>query len=327
MDPMAEETLLEAPDGATTADTATPAAKTEAATSTPATPGEGSIADTGGESGAGTKPDAGADDWRKAMAGDDADALKELSRYNTQADAAKALVEAKKALRKGDEGKIKLPGKDATPEELAEFNKTIGIPEKVDEYKITAKPPEGLEIGDADKAFLGGITEKLHAKGGWLATPDGINAAHDFYYEMMQENAAQMAAAAVTKRKENEAGLKNEWGSEFKINSTYAMTAMQSYAPKGVDIKEWLAEPMANGTLRGDDPILMKIMSAAGRATTEDPAFLATLNGESMSADAVQTKIDTIKGYRTSDPKKYDENFQELQSLLERQRRASTRAA
>jgi hypothetical protein len=329
METMADTTILEAPAGATPAETATPAAKPADATATPAVPGDGSIAQVGDAPAADATPvaDSGADDWRKAMAGEDADVLKRLSRYNTPGDAAKALIEAQNALTKRDEGMIKVPGKDASEEDIAKFNKALGIPESTDKYEITIQPPEGMEVSDADKAFLGGITERLHAKGGWLATPEGINAAHGFYYEMMQENAANMAAAAITHAKRNDELLKTEWGSEHKINMAYANSALTSYVPSG-KAEELLNLQLADGTMLGAHADFIKMMASAGRATTEDPAFLATLNGgESMSESGRDAEIKRIEGLRHTDQKAYDKEFTRYQTLLEQRRRASTRAA
>ena len=321
---MADETVvLDAPAAATPS-----AAPAKGDAPVPAASGTDPIpAPAGSEPAPAAGAEPSADDWRKAMAGEDADALKELGRYNSQADVAKALVEAKKTIRKGDEGKIKLPGADATPEELAAFHKTIGVPEKPDGYKITAAPPEGMEVSEADKAFLSGVTEKLHAKGGWLATPEGVNAAHTFYYEMMQEQAAQMAAAAVTTAQTTDKELKTEWGSEHKINMTYANSALTAFVPSG-KADDLLNLELAGGGKLGANKTFIQMMASAGRATTEDAAFLATLNGgEGMSADAVDDEIKAIQALRTTDSKAYDAKAERYKTLLEMQRRRNQRSA
>lgn len=276
----------------------------------------------------GATPVAAEDDWRKSLSGDDPDILKELTRYNTQQDAAKALVEAKRALRKGNEGKITIPGEDATDEDRAAFQKALGIPESPDKYE--RYKPEGddaIELSDADKAFVDGAIAELHKQGGFAASPEAIKTFEGLYYKAMEERASQMAAEAITKMHENEKVLKEGWGSDYKVNMTYANSALQAYSTGG-DAAEMLELQMADGTKLGAYAPFIKMMAAAGRATTEDPAFLATLNGgESMSADALDAEIKKIEGMRHSDPAGYQKNFDRYKTLLAKQQRASSRAA
>lgn len=268
-----------------------------------------------------------ADDWRKAMAGDDADVLKELERYTTQADAAKALVESKRALRKRDEGMIKLPGENATDEERAAFAKAMGIPESPDKYE--RYKPEGddaIELAEADKAFVDSAIAELHKAGGITASPEVIKTFEGLYYKAMEERASQMAAAAITKMHENENVLKQSWGSDYKVNMTYANSALQAYAASG-DKAELLELQLADGTKLGAHAGFIKMMANAGRATTEDPAFLATLTGESMSDEAVEAEIKKIEGMRQTDPAGYQRNFDRYKTLIAKREQLSSRAA
>ncbi len=77
------------------------------------------------------------------------------------------------AKMKGEvEGKVKVPGEKATPEEQAAFRKALGIPESPDGYEIKRpeKLPEGMEYdvllekGFKEEAFKLGITPTV-AKG------------------------------------------------------------------------------------------------------------------------------------------------------------------
>lgn len=319
---MAEETLLDTPAPAATADPAAPAATP--APAEPVVPVDGSIAQDGDD-----KPAAaadGADDWRKAMAGDDADALKELARYNTQGDVAKALIEAKKAIRKGDEGKIKIPGEDASDEDRAKFNEALKIPESADKYERVA-PPEGLELSEADNEFITSAIADLHKQGGFAAAPENVKMLEGLYHKAMQERASQMAAAAVTMAQESEKALKTEWGSEHKINMAYANSALTSYVPSG-KADDLLNLQLADGTKLGAHADFIRMMASAGRATTEDPQFLATLNGgENMSEENRDAEIKRISELRHTDKAAYDKAFPRYQTLLEQRRRASERAA
>ena len=269
-------------------------------------------------------------DWRSQLAGGDEKRLKALERYADPAAYDKAFRDTQAALRDG--GRVKIPGADATPEEMAEFNKTLGVPEAVDGYEITAQPPEGLEVGDADKAVLEGVVAKLHGMGGMAATPQMANLAHEVYYGMMEEQASQMAAQAAQAKQTTESNLKNDWGAEYKINMGYAESAIQSYfnVDSAQEVLDWVG---ADGTKLGDNEGFVRAMTAAGRATTEDPNFLQALTGGDMSGDALQTEIDKIKGWRRGTPaeqKQYAEASQRggrLEQLMARQQKVSSRAA
>lgn len=277
-------------------------------------------------------PSLDAADWRAPMVPQDEKdgrTLKELQRYNTPADLVKSLIETKTALSKRDEGMIKLLGADATDDDKKAFNAKLGIPEKPDAYKITAAVPDGLDVSDADRDFLKGVTSKLHQRGGFLATPEGVNAAHEFYYGMMEEQAAQMAAAAEMTRIENERNLKTEWGPEFAVNIKYAEAGVQSFF-KVDDASEILDKTFADGTKVGNWAPFLKAMAAAARASGDDPVFLQSmLGGDNLSSDALDDEISKIQGYRQANPSKYAELSApggRLMQLMERQQRAKSRA-
>lgn len=98
---------------------------------------------------------------------DQQDKIKELAKtrppvevYRAAAAAQSKITELSEAVK----GRVKVPGKDAKPEEIAEFRKAIGVPEAADKYEITA--PEGMAInpaieGKAREAFFGlGMTQQ-----------------------------------------------------------------------------------------------------------------------------------------------------------------------
>tara|TARA_R100000963_G_scaffold34971_1_gene30546 strand:- start:9448 stop:10362 length:915 start_codon:yes stop_codon:yes gene_type:complete len=270
------------------------------------------------------------EDWRKPFATDadgnvDEKQLAELNRlFAAPSDFAKTFRDNQTALRNKQEGMVKLPGADATEEDLAAFNKSLGVPEKPDGYKNLIAPPEGLELGEADKQFLDGLTAKLHEKGGFLATEEGQNAARQFYYDMYEEQAAQMAAAAVLTKQTTEKNLKADWGAEFKINNAYAKEAIRAHAPVE-SARELLDIPLADGSKLGDQEVFVRFCANAGRATTEDTGFLQDIiSGESLSVSAAEDRLKTLQAYRDTDPKKYAEvsapggEIQRLKAQIER---------
>lgn len=310
-----------------TTDTAT---QTGVDTATVDTAAQDTTTDTATTTDADTATSDATADWRTQLAGGDEKRLKALERFSDPAAYDKAFRDTQAALR--DSGRIKLPGEDATPEEMAEFNKTLGVPESPDGYEISVEPPEGLEVGEADKAVLQGVVAKLHGMGGMAATPQMANFAHEVYYGMMEEQASQMAAQAAVAKQATETNLKNDWGPEYKINMGYANSAIQSYfnVENAQEVLDWVG---ADGTKLGDNEAFVRAMTSAGRATSEDPNFLQALTGEGLKGDALQTEIDKIKGWRRGTPaeqKQYAEASQRggrLEQLMARQQKVSSRAA
>ena len=252
-------------------------------------------------------------DWRKLMAGDDAKALKKLERYASPADFLKARDELELKLR--DTNTVKIPGKDATEEDVAAFRKALGVPDKPDGYKITATPPEGVELGSYDQGVLTSMVERLHAAG---ASPDLVNAAHQFYYDQTVTALQVREQAAEERRKETEALLRAEFRGDFETNLKIAKTAMSdAFGLHGDAINEVFNQRMEDGTKLGDDPRFIRAFVRLGRERLEDPMFVETLRtpGVGKSPDDV---IREIMALRSSQPKEYERRQGELDAAYSR---------
>jgi hypothetical protein len=266
--------------------------------------------------------DAGTD-WRKTLAGEDEKILKSLERFAAPTDFYKAFADTQTALRNKTDGMIKVPGADATDDDRAAFAKALGIPEAPDKYEIKVKPPEGLEIGDADKAFLSRVTEKLHSTGGFAATPEVANLAHELYFEAMQEQAAQMAAAAVQKKQAGQALLQKTYGSNLALEMQHAESALAAFGPRD-NPRAFLDRQFADGTRVGDDPEMIQLLIRASRATQEDPMLLRTLSGALPNdVSTVQQRIDEIMKLKGTPA--YDQRADELRTLFAQRERISGR--
>lgn len=127
------------------------------------------------------------------------------------------------------EAALKLPGKDATPEQWAEFYKVIGAPEKAEDYKLPV--PEGDDGAFAktaaewfkDAGILPQQAEKLAGK--W----------NEFVASQQQaaDNAETDRLAALhAKNTEEQADLRNEWGQQHAANMEFARRAATQFFPK-----------------------------------------------------------------------------------------------
>lgn len=259
-------------------------------------------------------------DWRKVLAGEDAETLKALERFATPGDYHKSFTEAQKTIRAKQEGVIKLPGDKATDEEKAAFAKALGIPEAPDKYE-RAKPPEGLELSEADQDFISTAIKELHAEGGFAAHPEVVKKMETFYHRAMQVQAATMAAAAVQKKNEGKAILSKLYGQNLALEMKHAENAVAAFGPRDpAKMRGFLDRQFADGTTVGDDPEFVQLLVRASRATHEDPFLLDTLGGGLPSdLGAVQQQIDDIlklKGTPAFDAK--DKEFKALLAQRER---------
>lgn len=232
-------------------------------------------------------------DWRKAMAGDDPEELKFLERYSDPAAARKAWKEAVNKIR--EDGRVKVPGENATPEEIAEYNKALGVPESPDKYEITAKPVDGYDVSDTDKAFLTDMTAKLHdaiAKG---AKPkDIVNLAHQLYYDAAADSAIAVENAAAEYAAEGEKANRTLWGSQYDENIRWAIAGAKQFFPgSNEEFEVFMGRRLADGGALFDDPIIQRMFAGVGRANSEDPFFLAAKDNN-KAFDPVKRKAEIL---------------------------------
>lgn len=127
------------------------------------------------------------------------------------------------------EPELKVPGKDATPEQWAEFYKAVGKPETADEYDLVV--PEG-----DDGAFAKEVAPLLHKAN---LTKEQARVLSEGWEEMRiaanAKIAEQQAAAEKARDAQNQkddADLKNEWGQNHTANMELAKRAVMQFLPK-----------------------------------------------------------------------------------------------
>jgi hypothetical protein len=223
-------------------------------------------------------------DWetfKKAMAGDDQKALEFLNRFADPQQAFKAWQSAQTKLTEG--GKVKIPDANSTPEEIAAYNKAIGLPEKIEDYKITVTPPDGYEVTDYDKSALSNITTKVHealAKG---AKPtDIVNFAHQLYYEMSADAATKSEELAADLALDTEKKMRSIWGdAEYDNKIALGIAGAQRFFPTQdqAEFEKFMGLKLETGHALFDHPIVQQMFAQIGLQHVEDPFFLAAAKG------------------------------------------------
>lgn len=186
-----------------------------------------------------------------------------------------------------EEGGIKIPTDDSTPEERAAFREKMGVPETAGDYKWEGQP-EGMEL---DTELLAERQAKLHAANytqeqyavGMDILADEINGIH----AMAQEN--QVITMANTKE-----ALEAEWGADYGKNVDACAKVAERWG-----VKEGLME---NGSI--NQLPVMQMLWAAHLSTTADGIVKSPDSGYNRATElkAVDAQLAALDyGHRDRD--------------------------
>ena len=185
------------------------------------------------------------------------------------------------------EMKATLP-ENATEEQISEYRKQNGIPDKPEGYVEALKLPDGMVPGEADKPLLDAFAKEAQANN-W--TPGQYNQAVGWYYKMQDQLMAQRAEADEAYKLESQIDLTQEWGPQFRANLN-AMGNLLSMFPEGVgDLL--LAGRTADGQLIGNHPGILRGLVAIAREL--NPAATLLPAGSGSGAANVDGRIAEIE--------------------------------
>lgn len=251
------------------------------------------------------------DDWRQKVAervasGDKKAYARELKRLERISDPSGVYGMYREAEGKLTSGNlVRVPGKDATPEDIAQYHKAIGVPEKPADYLPLIKLSNGAVIGDDDKAVIGELSERVHKVG---ASPAALNAVVDWYYQKQEEQAAALDEADDTFRRESELALKEELGATFK-RKTSAIAGLFSQAPGGSDLKNenalitrLMGGRMADGRIIGNDPDMVRFLVSLSHEI--NPSAMV-VDDASAGGKSIDDELAEIRALRKTDKRKY----------------------
>jgi len=232
------------------------------------------------------------DDWRQAMANGDQKELERLQRIASPEALHKSYRELEKKM-----SSMKLPPtlpENPTPEQLAEYRKQVGVPEKFEGYY--EKLPEGLVIGEEDKPAMNMLAERLHAKN---VSPDIVADVVDVYYKIQEQNHADMIEAQKSLRQATEDALRKEWGADYRSTVNSIKTMFDGMDPEVKELVEGMQ--LADGSLAFNHPGFMRWMGSL--ALQINPAALV------MPGQTGGDKTATIK-------QQLDANFAEMKKNI-----------
>lgn len=207
-------------------------------------------------------------DWAKSVGVKDLNQLAKIARDN------------QRALR--ESGRVKVPGENASPEEVAAWRKAIGVPDTAEGYKLDpVKGPDGSEV-QLDNGLLGRLAAKAHE----IGVPEAAyKALVGDYVQAQLEEFSTMEAGQRTEAAE---WVKAQ-GDKAAAKSAAVNRAAEAL---GLDGEEVLKVRNALGSKRALD-----MLAKLGEGIGED--VVMGLNGSHrflVNADQAQAQIDQMKG-------------------------------
>jgi hypothetical protein len=225
--------------------------------------------------------------WRDSIT--DAELKKVAERFTSPADAVKAVAD----LRKRESTSIRIPGKDAKPEEIAAYRKALDVPEAAKDYQFErpAHIDEALFATDDMKAVLGKYAEAFHAAG---LSKGQVKQVLDAHWAMDAEAKKALVDADKAFATESETQLRKEWpGQEYDRNKAAANRAVSQFF--GTTLEDARKLETKDGRFLLDHPIILKAFAQIGREMGEDRLGPMLSDSEKQSAQDKIGQLQTEK--------------------------------
>lgn len=247
-------------------------------------------------------------DWTADLPDD----LKETGkRFTSKADAVRAINDFRKR-----ESQVRVPGKNATPEEIATYHKAIGIPEKPEDYEFPDLP-EGLELTEEVKASRAEWAKRFQTLG--IPKEAAKELSRIANEESVRELKAAQEADKAFAAKQEEA-LRSEWkGEEYERNKTLANRAFTELATRtGLKIDDLTSIETKDGRFLMDRADIVRMFAAIGREMSEGSL------GPTLTESEKDTVDDQIRNVRAQvaeaqsvgDSKRANKLYQQEQALI-----------
>lgn len=218
---------------------------------------------------------------------------------------AKSYINAQKMIGKN---KIAVPDpKFATDEDYQGVFKALGLPEKLDDYKVDVKPDANL-----DPDFIKTFKENAYKSG---ILPKQAQKLIDWYTEASKGYAENIQKEFQAKQDEMYATLKKQWGVAYQKHEEAAALAVRDLAtPEQIEYM--------NSRGFTSDPVLLEIFSKVGLSRSEDQMPGAEKRTGNLMAPAQaqatanQILSDATHPYHNKNHPKHAEAVEEVKRLF-----------
>ena len=248
-------------------------------------------------------------DWRESIADD------EGKKFAKDSSDINHFVKRALDLRKQVSNAIIKPGKDATPEQIKAYQKSLGIPESPDEYEFPELPKE--QLTDDVKAARKEWAEKLHKIGAPKDVAKGI-------VNMLSEDMKKAQEAQVEADKEfakaQDDRLREIWeGDNYDKNKTIANRAFKEIADRaGVKLDDLTKIETKDGRFLLDNADMVRIFAAIGREMSEGSlgSVLSESEMDSMEDEVRTLRKQIAEAQSAGDSKRSNKLYQREQVLI-----------
>lgn len=219
-------------------------------------------------------------------------------------------------------GLVKVPSKDAKPEEIAEYHKAIGVPEKPEDYFQQIKLDNGAVIGEADKPIVDMFASTMHKAG---ATPAVMNAMLNTYYAHLEKQAADLDQQDDDYHRASVNELKNDWGSRYE-RLTNNISTLFRFHPRGKEGFQEMFGGRVDGKRFGDHPEIIRMFAALAQDVNPAGAVAEDGNQSGLSIDA---ELGAIRKRMREDRRGYDKDVamqNRFRELITAQQKIQARA-
>jgi hypothetical protein len=235
------------------------------------------------------------EDWREALAGDDAKYLARLKRYASFDNYAKAQRALEQKIGSGEfKRDVPFPA-DGTDDDKAAWRKERGLPDAAEGYVV----PEikGHQWTEEDKPAMQALFNRLH---GVNAPQAVVDEALGFYAETIAQAKEAQSEANKQFRAEAEDTLRSEFGNDYRQHMTLYKRTLEDKELFPGDSGEWLAKATVDGKRLINHPDIAKALIAIG---LERFGAGGLVTGGEMSR--MTSRLDEIKKVLKEDPSRY----------------------
>ena len=250
------------------------------------------------------------DDWRSDLP---EDLRKTAERFASVADTVRAIENFRKR-----ESQVRVPGKNATEEEISAYRKAVGIPEKPDDYEFSDLSEE--ELTDEIKTSRQEWSKRFHQLG---IPKESAKALSKMVNDDQQKYMSAQVEADKAFSKSQEDALRAEWKGDFDKNKTLANRAFKDIAERaGIKLNDLTKIETKDGRFLMDRAEIVKLFSIIGREMAEGSLGPALTESERETVEeeirGVRNEIDEAQSQ--GDSKRANRLYQKEQKLIARQR-------
>lgn len=240
----------------------------------------------------------GGPDWRALIAGDDPKGIEMLARFKQPGDLLKSYREAQTKISQKS-GPVSLP-ENATPEQIGEYRKGLGLPEIQGDAKPDAymqaygiKAPEGYAMSEVEKGMLSDFTREAYEKG---MSPREVKASADFFFKQQAASMQALNKISADRHKQWDKALKSELGDQYDDMVAAGNSFMKAqFADNEEGMHELLNATLPGGGLLGNHPVFIKLLTDLALQNGYTDRIEATSlesNGKSLAAQ--QSEIEKL---------------------------------